>query len=101
MLAANIVIGFEASSLQRWTLSRRDWVETGTVVGRNRAECERRFFDGWLVDQPVLRRGRADERLATPSVAPAPAVVAAEPTVEPPPAEAPAKRALWRRLLRR
>ncbi len=98
--AANIVIGFEADSIKRWTLGRRGWGEVGTVAGRNRAECERRFFDGWLERQPVLRTssarsssnegygGRIDgdgaggvgERSA-PTIAPA--------------------RPLWRRLLRR
>lgn len=64
-LAANVVVGFEASSLIRWTLARRGWQEVGTVVGRNRAECERRFFDGWLVEQPLMRRSSAT---AVPSV---------------------------------
>jgi Protein of unknown function (DUF2628) len=53
-LAANVLIGFEADSLKRWTYQRRGWSEIGTVVGRNRAECERRFFDGWLAGQPML-----------------------------------------------
>ena len=55
-IAANVVVGFEASTIQRWTLERRSWSEVGTVVGRNRAECERRFFDKWLQDQPMWRR---------------------------------------------
>jgi hypothetical protein len=54
-LAANVIIGFEADNLKRWTFARRGWAEVGTVVGKNRAECERRFFDGWLVQQPTLR----------------------------------------------
>jgi hypothetical protein len=63
-LAANTVVGFEASSIRRWTLGRREWTEIGTVVGKNQAECERRFFDGWLVGQPVMRR---EPRAASPA----------------------------------
>ena len=61
-LAANIVIGFEADSIKRWTLGRRGWDEVGTVTGKNRAECERRFFDGWLVQQPLLRASTGDSK---------------------------------------
>jgi Protein of unknown function (DUF2628) len=69
-IAANIVIGFEADSLKRWTLGRRGWAEVGTVTGKNRAECERRFFDGWLVEQPLLRRSMVAGGNATPNTSP-------------------------------
>lgn len=85
--AANVVIGFEAASLTRWTLWRGDWVEVGTVVGRNRVECERRFFDGWLDAQPVLRRPSNIDM--PPS---SPGSLGAAPQQPQPP--------LWRRLLR-
>ncbi len=65
ILAAHIVIGFEADSIKRWTLERRGWDEVGTVAGRNRAECERRFFDNWIIQQPFLRtagRGTSVDR---------------------------------------
>jgi Protein of unknown function (DUF2628) len=65
-VAANLVIGFEADSLKRWTLGRRGWAEVGSVVGRNRDECERRFFDGWLVQQPILRTASQMGRPARP-----------------------------------
>jgi hypothetical protein len=55
-VAANLVIGFEADRIRRWTLGRQGWTEVGTVAGRNLEECERRFFDGWLIQQPMLRR---------------------------------------------
>jgi Protein of unknown function (DUF2628) len=55
ILAAHIVIGFEADNIRRWTLEHRGWDEVGTVTGRNRDECERRFFDGWIIQQPFLR----------------------------------------------
>ncbi len=54
-IAVNILIGFEADSLKRWTLDRKGWQMVGTVSGRNSSECERRFFESWLPRQPVLR----------------------------------------------
>ncbi|MEQ1612600.1 MAG: DUF2628 domain-containing protein [Hyphomicrobiaceae bacterium] len=96
-LAANVVIGFEASSLQRWTLGRRNWSEIGTVVGRNRAECERRFFDGWLVGQPVLRRSAV---LAAPATAEHQAFAVTQGSAGSELSEG-SDRPLWRRLLRR
>lgn len=104
-LAANIVIGFEASSLQRWTLGRRDWSEIGTVVGRNRSECERRFFDGWLIGQPVLRRSTM---MAAPAITGGPGTGGVRdlpfdstPDSQEPDATISPRRSLWRRLLRR
>jgi Protein of unknown function (DUF2628) len=43
-----LLLGFEGSSLARWTLRRRRWRELGIVVGQNREEAERRFFDVWV-----------------------------------------------------
>ncbi len=55
MLALHILVGFEADTIERWTLQRRGWEMIGTVSGRDVVECERRFFDSWLPDQPLLR----------------------------------------------
>jgi Protein of unknown function (DUF2628) len=52
--ALNLIVGFEWSSLRRWTLERRGWRTVGTVTGRNTAECERRFFESWLPGEPFL-----------------------------------------------
>mgnify|MGYP000891457118 CR=1 FL=1 len=49
--AAHFIVGFEASSLRRWSLERKGWRLLGTVAGRNVEECERRFFDSWLPPQ--------------------------------------------------
>ena len=54
-LAFHVLIGFEADTIERWTLKRRGWEMIGTVSGRDVIECERRFFDSWLPDQPLLR----------------------------------------------
>lgn len=47
-IAMGVFIGLEADSIRRWTLARRGWRQVGTVIGRNRNECERRFFEDWL-----------------------------------------------------
>ncbi len=50
----HVLIGFEADTLRRWALDRRGWRALGIVSGKNAAECERRFFDEWLPEQPVI-----------------------------------------------
>jgi hypothetical protein len=42
-----LLIGFEAGTLRRWTLTRRGWKNLGVVVGDNLESAERRFFAGW------------------------------------------------------
>jgi hypothetical protein len=42
-----LLAGFEASSIRRWTLSRRGWVTLGFVVGEDAEMAERRFFGEW------------------------------------------------------
>lgn len=54
-LALHLIVGFEADTIERWTLARRGYETIGTVSGRDVVECERRFFDSWLPDQPMLR----------------------------------------------
>lgn len=53
-LMINIYLGFEISSLKRWMLDQRGWQMVGVVNGKSIAECERRFFEGWLPEQPVI-----------------------------------------------
>jgi hypothetical protein len=48
MLALNLVVGFEANNILRWSRARRGWREIATVSGASRDECERRFFEAWL-----------------------------------------------------
>ncbi|HEY0218925.1 MAG TPA: DUF2628 domain-containing protein [Afipia sp.] len=40
-----LLIGLEAGSLWRWTLTRRKWRQLGVVVARNQREAEQRFFE--------------------------------------------------------
>jgi hypothetical protein len=42
-----LLIGFEASSIWRWTLNRRGWATLGFVIGENAETAERRFFAEW------------------------------------------------------
>lgn len=43
----SLLVGLEASTLRRWTLARRRWRDIGVVMGKDRGEAERRFFDQW------------------------------------------------------
>jgi uncharacterized protein DUF2628 len=43
-----LLVGFEAPSLRRWTLTRRGWSNLGVVVADDRESAERRFFDAWV-----------------------------------------------------
>ena len=49
-----ILIGFEAATLQRWTLSRRKWRQLDIVVADDAESAERRFFDRWTARQRGL-----------------------------------------------
>jgi hypothetical protein len=42
-----LLIGFEASSIWRWTLVRRGWTTLGFVVAEDAETAERRFFAEW------------------------------------------------------
>jgi hypothetical protein len=68
ILLANVLLalllGFEAASLQRWTLSRRNWRQLDIVVADDEESAERRFFDRWTAkarglnnDQSAVDRG--------------------------------------------
>ena len=46
-----LLLGFEAASLQRWTLSRRNWRQLDIVVADDEESAERRFFDRWTAKQ--------------------------------------------------
>jgi hypothetical protein len=42
-----LLVGLEAQSLRRWTLTRRGWRNVGVVVADDLEHAERRFFDAW------------------------------------------------------
>jgi hypothetical protein len=49
-----LLLGFEAASLRRWTLSRRNWRQLDIVVADDEEAAERRFFDRWTAKQRAL-----------------------------------------------
>jgi hypothetical protein len=71
-LALSLLIGFEASTLRRWTLSRRRWIELGIVSAPNREAAERRFFESWLRQIPH-EMARQSPPAPPPSAPPSPA----------------------------
>lgn len=48
---ASLLFAFQANDLRRWTLARRGYSLVGLVTGRNRRECEVKFFEIWLPAQ--------------------------------------------------
>lgn len=61
-----LLIGFEASTIRRWTLTRRGWPTLGFVVGEDRDIAEHRFFTQWA------ERGQtAPQAASAPPTAPA------------------------------
>jgi hypothetical protein len=42
-----LLVGFEASTIWRWTLARRGWNTLGFVIGEDAEMAERRFFGEW------------------------------------------------------
>src|SRR6476469_2470889 len=61
-----LLMGCEASSIRRWTLSRRNWRQLDIVVARNGETAERRFFDRWTARQRVVNDQTAIDRGAPP-----------------------------------
>ncbi|MBB4304324.1 hypothetical protein GGD81_003382 [Rhodobium orientis] len=62
-LAFSLLFALEANQLRRWTLQRRGWELSGIVVGRDREDYERRYFDRLLVrGQPQDETIPATER---------------------------------------
>ena len=58
-----LLLGFEASSLRRWSYSRRNWRQLDIVVADDLEAAERRFFERWSTrraagsSQPPVDRG--------------------------------------------
>jgi hypothetical protein len=47
-----LLIGMEAATLRRWTLSRRGWRDCGVVIASDLEMAERRFFDAKALHEP-------------------------------------------------
>ena len=77
-----LLLGFEAASLERWTLSRRNWRQLDIVVADDAEAAERRFFDRWTARQ----RGPGNDQLAVDRGAPPPTRnIPGQPFSKPPP----------------
>jgi hypothetical protein len=77
-----LLMGFEAASLWRWTLSRRNWRQLDIVVADDEEAAERRFFDRWTARQ----RGLSNDQSAIDRGAPPPTRdIAGQPFSKPPP----------------
>jgi hypothetical protein len=59
-----ILVGIEASTLRRFTLTRRGYRQVGIVGGSNTEIAERRFFDAWQAP------GKPADPAGTPSTPP-------------------------------
>ena len=64
-----LLLGFEAGTLRRFTLSRRGFRNIGIVVGDDLELAERRFFDAWACNDSWARNDCSAP--AAPSGAPA------------------------------
>jgi Protein of unknown function (DUF2628) len=63
-----LLLGFEAASLKRWTLSRRNWRQLDIVVADDEEAAEHRFFDRWTAKQRALSNDQASvDRGAPPT----------------------------------
>jgi len=78
-----LLMGFEAASLRRWTLSRRNWRQLDIVVADDEEQAERRFFERWTAKQRAL----ANDQSAVDRGAPPPTRdIPGQPFSKPPPA---------------
>ncbi len=66
VLLIAILMGLEAASLRRWTLSRGKWRLLDVVVADDEEAAERRFFDRWTTKRPVDFDPSAVDRGAPP-----------------------------------
>jgi hypothetical protein len=73
-----LLIGFECSSLRRWTYERRGWTNHGVVVADDEESAERRFFDVWVA------RDARPAAVVYSAVAPASASVPYRTAADPP-----------------
>jgi len=77
-----LLLGFEAATLRRWTLSREMWRQLDIVVADNREAAERRFFERWTAKQRAL----SNDQLAIDRGAPPPTrEIPGQPFSKPPP----------------
>jgi hypothetical protein len=49
-----LLMGFEAASIRRWTLSRGKWRQLDIVVAEDEETAERRFFERWTARREAM-----------------------------------------------
>jgi hypothetical protein len=77
-----VLMGFEAATLRRWTLSRRKWRQLDIVVADDEESAEHRFFERWTARQ----RGLTNDQWAVDRGAPPPTRnIPGQPFSKPPP----------------
>jgi hypothetical protein len=77
-----LLLGLEAASLERWTLSRRNWRQLDIVVADDEEAAERRFFERWTAS----RRALSNDQSAIDRGAPPPTRdIPGQPFSKPPP----------------
>src|ERR1700761_8663655 len=76
-----LLLGFEAASLQRWTLARRRFRQLDIVVADDEEAAERRFFDRWSARQNGLINDQGSVDRGAP---PPPRSVPGQPFSKPP-----------------
>ncbi len=82
--AFHILLGLEASSVQRWTLRRNGWGEVGAILAHGKGEAEIRaaqLIEGLPAD--TVAQAPASVRPAQPFAPPAPAVLGLFPEARP------------------
>jgi len=67
-LLISLLVGLEASTLRRFTLSRCGWKTVGVVSGEDLEGAERRFFAAWLRDSPIAQGTPAAVVAQTPAL---------------------------------
>jgi hypothetical protein len=61
-----LLMGFEAASLWRWTLSRGKWQHIDVVVADDAETAEARFFDRWTAGRNLVNDQSGIDRGAPP-----------------------------------
>jgi Protein of unknown function (DUF2628) len=61
-----LLMGFEAASLWRWTLTRRGWKTLGFVIGEDAEIAERRFYAEWAKRAGDAPAAPPEPRYTTP-----------------------------------
>jgi hypothetical protein len=81
-IVAALLMGLEAASLRRWTLSRGNWRQLDVVVADDQDTAEHRFFERWSQKQ----RGIVNDQWAVDRGSPPPTRdVPGQPFSTPPP----------------